>query len=102
MAMGTKAAAKVAGKLKGAAKALAGYPKIFHHLAAEHAELAILMQRVSSSADDSSVCEEIFPEICANLLAHAHAEEKEFYPALRRFSELQDLISNCLEDHKRI
>ena len=102
MATVTKAAAKVAGKVKGAAKALAGYPKIFHHLAAEHAELSTLMKRVSESANGSSVCEELFPEIRKNLLAHAHAEEKEFYPVLRRFSELRTLVSQCMEDHKHI
>jgi len=102
MATMSKAAAKVAGKAKGAAKALAGYPKIFNHLAAEHAELATLMKRVSASADDSSVREELFPDICKNLLAHAHAEEKEFYPVLEEFPELKSLVDLCFEDHDHI
>jgi len=102
MAMATKAAAKVAGKAKGVAKALAGYPKIFHHLAAEHAELSTLLKRVSESGNNFRVREELFPEICKNLLAHAHAEEQEFYPVLRGFAELQTLVSQCAEEHSRI
>src|SRR5437016_2654205 len=102
MATGSKIAAKVAGKVKGAAKAMAGYPKIFHHLSAEHAEVSTLMERISASDESSNARQEIFPEIRKNLLAHAHAEEKEFYPVLRRFPELATLVGRCLEDHKRI
>ncbi len=58
--------------------------------------------KASDSADDSSACEELFPEIRKNLLAHAHAEEKEFYPVLRGFSELRTLVSQCMGEHKRI
>lgn len=102
MARATKAAAKVAGKTHGAIKALEGYGKIFHHLAAEHAELATLMKRIASSADDSDVRDELFPEVRTNLLAHAHAEESEFYPVLERYPELETLVSHCREDHEEI
>src|SRR5437868_542354 len=102
MAGVTKAAAKVAGKAKGAAKALGGYPKIFHHLAAEHAEVATLLKRVAATSEGSSVRAEIFPDIYTNLTAHAEAEEKEFYPVLERFTELKTLIARCHEDHALI
>lgn len=102
MASVTKAAAKVAGKTKGAAEALAGYPKIFHHLAAEHTEVSVLMKRIANSAQDSNARQDIFPELCKNLLAHAHAEEEEFYPVLTRLPELEQLVSQCIEDHRHI
>lgn len=101
MASFTKAAAKVAGKAKGAAKAIAGYPKIFHHLAAEHAEVTTLMTRVAGS-DSPELRDQLFPDIYKNLLAHAHAEEKELYPVLSRFPELKSMVSQCLEEHQTI
>ncbi|HYD49417.1 MAG TPA: hemerythrin domain-containing protein [Terriglobales bacterium] len=101
MASVTEGIAKVFGKAKGAAKALEGYPKIFHHLAAEHAEVSTLMTRVASS-DDSAVRDELFPAICKHLLAHAHAEEKEFYPALNRLPQLAAMVGECLAEHKTI
>jgi len=102
MATITKAAAKIAGKAKGAAKAMAGYPKIFHHLSAEHTEVSTLLKRVAGSPDDLDLRQELFPEIRKNLLAHAHAEEQEFYPVLRDFADLKTLVAQCMEEHKRI
>lgn len=102
MAFATKAAAKVAGLAKGTAKALAGYPGIFHHLAGEHAEVSMLMKRLASASQESSLRDELFPEIRKSLLAHAHAEEKEFYPPLLRIPELEDLVSRCLSEHERV
>lgn len=102
MARMTKAASKVAAKTKSAAKALQGYPGIFRHLAAEHAELSILMKRVVNSPDDTNVREELFPEIRKNLLAHAHAEEEQFYPILFSFPELEPIVSQCAEEHQAV
>lgn len=98
----TKAGAKAAGKGKGILKALEGYPGIFHHLAGEHAEVSTLMQRIAASSEDSDAREEIFPELRKNLLAHAHAEEQEFYPTLHRFSELEVLVDRCIEEHHKV
>lgn len=102
MSTGSKAAAKIAGKAKGAAEAMSGYPGIFHHLAGEHAEVATAMKRVSGSSEDSNVREELFPVIRKNLLAHAKGEEQEFYPRLREYTELDELVSRCLSDHQQI
>lgn len=102
MASITKAAAKAAGTIKGAAKAIAGYPAIFNHLAQEHAEVSLLMKRVAASEDDSEVRDELFPEIYANLSAHAEGEEKTFYPPLRRFAEVRSLVEECLQEHMQI
>ena len=102
MATGSKMGGKAAGMAKSAAKALAGYPGIFHHLAGEHAEVATLMKRVAGSGSDSSAREEVFAEIRKNLLAHAKGEEQEFYPELRKFPEIEPLVTECLREHKRI
>ncbi len=102
MATGSKTAAKAAGAAKGAIKALAGYPGIFHHLAGEHAEVATLMQRVADSSPDSRLRDELFPEIRRHLLAHARGEEQEFYPKLRRFPEVEPLVTQCLQEHEQV
>ncbi|MFW6094224.1 MAG: hemerythrin domain-containing protein [Pseudomonadota bacterium] len=102
MATGSKTTSKTAGAVKGAAKALAGYPGIFHHLAGEHAEVSALMQRVAASSPDSNVRDELFPEIRRNLLAHAHGEEEEFYPRLREHTEIEPLVRQCLQEHEQV
>jgi hemerythrin superfamily protein len=93
---------KTAGAVKSAAKALAGYPGIFRHLAGEHAEVAALMKRVAATSEDSDARQELFPEMRKNLLAHAHGEEQTFYPALRKFPEIEPLVMECLREHKHI
>lgn len=99
MAKGTEAAGTAAGMAKGAAKALQGYPGVFRHLASEHAEVATLMKRIAKSDDERR---ELFQELRRNLLAHAHAEEQEFYPQLERYTELAPLVARCKEDHKDV
>lgn len=102
MADGTKMSAEAAGKLKGGAKALAGYPGIFHHLAGEHAEVSTLMKRVAASDESSDERDELFPEIRKNLLAHAKGEEQVFYPQLESHPELKTLVERSLEQHQDI
>lgn len=102
MATGSKVAAKMKGKAKGAAKSLSGYPGIFRHLAGEHGEVSSLMKRVSGTSDDSKLREELFPEIRKNLLAHARAEEKEFYEPLRGFAETRDFVPRAIEEHRKV
>jgi hemerythrin superfamily protein len=102
MATMTRTAAKVSGKAKALGKALSGYSAIFRHLAGEHAEVATLMKRVSGSSDDVQIREELFPEIRRSLLAHAKAEEKEFYEALRAFPRTASMIPQAVEEHRRI
>ena len=102
MATMTRAAAKISGATKAIGKALSGYPAIFRHLAGEHAEVATLMKRVSASSDDTEIREQLFPEIRKNLLAHAKAEEKEFYEALRTLPQTASMIPQAVEEHRRI
>src|SRR5262245_55667437 len=102
MAKMSKATAKVSGATKALGKALSGYPAIFRHLAGEHAEVATLIKRVAASADEAPIRAELFPEIRRNLLAHAKAEEKEFYAPLRSFSQTASMIPQMIEDHRKI
>jgi hemerythrin superfamily protein len=98
----TKGTAKIAGAAKAIGKALSGYPAIFRHLSGEHGEVATLIKRVAGSSDDPQIRAELFPEIRRSLLAHAKAEEKEFYEPLREFSQTSPLITQAIEEHRRI
>ena len=102
MAKMSRTAAKVSGAAKALGKALSGYPAIFRHLAGEHAEVATLMKRVSASSQDTEIREELFPEIRKSLLAHAKAEEKEFYEVLRSLPQTASLIPQAIEEHRKI
>jgi hemerythrin superfamily protein len=94
-------ASKTAGAGRSAAKALAGYPGIFHHLAGEHAEVSTRMKRVAGTME-IQVRQELFPDIRRQLLAHARGEERVFYPVLRELPELQGLVAQCLDDHAEL
>jgi hemerythrin superfamily protein len=103
MANLSKATAKVTGAAKAIGKALSGYPAIMRHLAGEHGEVATLMKRVAaSSSEDSELREELFAEIRTSLLAHARAEEKEFYEPLREFPQTVSFLPQAVEDHRTI
>ncbi len=102
MATLSRVSAKVTGAAKAMEKALRGYPAIFRHLAGEHGEVATLLARVAASSEDIEIRGELFPEIRKSLLAHAKAEEKEFYEPLRGFSRTASMIPQALEEHRQI
>src|SRR5262249_13766192 len=54
------------------------------------------------SGQDPEIRTELFPEIRRNLLAHAKAEEKEFYEPLRGFPRTAPMIPQAVEEHRRI
>ena len=99
--MASRALAKVRAKTKEAFTGLSGYPGIFSHLAGEHAEVASLVKQVRSASDVQTI-DELFPEIRKNLLAHAKAEEKEFYAPLRTAPPTQKLVAKAIDEHHRI
>jgi hemerythrin superfamily protein len=96
----SKAAAKAAGMAKGAGKALAGQTGILRHLAAEHAEVSLTMKRIADAPPTARTRDELFPGLKRDLLAHAKAEEKVFYPALRSNAELAPLVERSLAQHR--
>ena len=98
----SKLGAKAMGKAKAVGKMLKGETGILSHLAAEHGEVAGLLQRIASSIDDTDTKRELFPEVRVHLLAHAQAEEEAFYPVLRGQASLAALVDRSLEEHREI
>lgn len=102
MARPTEIAGKAMGKMKGARQALTGGAGIFERLATEHGEISTLIRRVAATTDDSDVRKELFTRIRSDLLAHAHAEEKEVYSSFRAIPELAGKMDHSADEHHRI
>jgi DNA phosphorothioation-dependent restriction protein DptG len=94
-------ASKAAGKAKGIKAAIQGYRGIFRHLQEEHAEVSTLMKRVAAG-EEPDIRAKLFPKIHSELMSHAKAEEKEFYPILRKHAALKELIDQSEEEHEEV
>lgn len=92
--------AKVAGEAKKVASVITGGDGIYKELKREHGEVSALMEQVKRGDQDTRA--NLFPKIRAELLSHAHAEQAVFYPALRDHADTAALVSQCLEDHRKI
>jgi hemerythrin superfamily protein len=102
MARPTEIAGKAMGKLKGARQALTGGAGIFERLATEHGEISTLIRRVAATTETSDVRRELFTRIRTDLLAHAHAEEKEVYSSFRSMPSLAGKMDHSADEHHRI
>ena len=102
MARPTDIAGQVMGKIKGARQRLTGGAGIFERLATEHGEVSTMIRRVAATTDDSDVRRELYPKIREQLLAHAHAEEKEVYSTFRTIPELAGKMDHSADEHHRI
>ena len=71
-------------------------------LTADHARVKKLFKqydRLAKSEADSSERQELAMTICAELTAHATAEEEIFYPAAREVLREEDLIDEAAVEH---
>jgi hemerythrin superfamily protein len=97
----TQAKAKAAAKLKGAKAAAEGERGIFRKLQEEHVEVATLMKQIASDSD-LGIRRKLFVKVKRELLAHARAEEKEFYSMLEHRAETRSLTAQSIDDHCEI
>lgn len=67
----------------------------------DHDKVKQLFQRFQSIKDESDH-RKMFEEIKTELQAHTHIEESIFYPAVEKFEELEDLVSESLEEHSTV
>ncbi len=107
--MAHKESANLMGKAKGAARKAASYltgqPGILATLKQEHAEVAGLMDKISATKGKPNISTErlsLFEQLRRELLAHAHGEEKQFYPRLLQFTETESLVKESFADHKQL
>jgi hemerythrin superfamily protein len=94
--------AKAAGFVRGASAVLKGRRGIFKRLTEEHGEITSLMKQIARAESDIALRKELFPQIKSKLLAHAKAEESEFYSRLHAFAETRDLVRESASDHHAV
>jgi Hemerythrin HHE cation binding domain len=99
---------KLAGKAKMAKAALRGDTGVLSTLEGEHAEVAMLMRAVLDEGHDDHDPEalecrrELYHRIRVGLLAHAKAEEQEFYGVLELRPATHDRVGHSELEHKEI
>ncbi len=97
----TELASVAVGAARAASATLAGYRGIFRTLKREHGELSVLMMRIATDRDGSARAQ-LFPIIARELMAHAHAEDAEFYTVLADHQSTRAMVIELEADHERI
>ena len=97
----TELASKAVGIAKAASATVAGYRGIFRTLKREHGEVSVLMMRIATDRDGSARAE-LFPMVVRELLAHAQAEDAEFYTVLADHEATREMVLQLEADHERI
>lgn len=100
-AKGTQATARFMGKVKAAAAELRGERGIFVKLRDDHGVVSSMMGRIAATHDPGARAA-LLAELRKELLAHARAEEAEFYSVLRSFEDARALVGEALEDHRLV
>jgi hemerythrin superfamily protein len=97
----TELASKAVGAARAASAAVAGYRGIFRTLKREHGEVSVLMMRIATDRDGSARAL-LFPVLARELLAHAQAEDAEFYTVLADHDSTRPLVLQLEADHERV
>lgn len=97
----TETVGKAMGKAHAVAARVQGDRGIFSRLQEEHAEVSVLMKRVSTAADENTR-RALFPKIRLELLAHANAEELELYSLLELHDETRGMANHAKEQHESV
>ena len=71
--------------------------QIFEILKKDHREAEQMMKQIRSV--DPEERELVFINLKESLREHMQMEEKEFYPHLQEFDELEDMVDDALEEH---
>ena len=97
----TELASKAVGIARAASATLAGYRGIFRTLKREHGEVSVLMMRIATEREGADRAQ-LFPLIVRELLAHAQAEDAEFYTILADHESTRGMVMQLEADHERI
>jgi hemerythrin superfamily protein len=98
-------AAKASGKLEQARAVLSGETGIFNTLRGEHQEIRSLMHRLLATTDDAPgvrVRFELIDYIRDEMIAHARAEEREFYAVMKQYDATKDEAQERLDEHEEL
>lgn len=70
-------------------------------LIADHEKVSALFDEVKATEDEEKH-KQLFEQISAELKTHTHIEETIFYPALKNYEELKDMVLEAFEEHKQV
>lgn len=74
---------------------------VFKLLKADHEKVAGILEKLDESTERAiKLREELFEKLNAELSAHAYAEEKVLYPAVKEVDATRDLGFEAVEEHK--
>ena len=66
----------------------------------DHAKVKKLFEQAEDA--DQKEQRTIFTQIKTELEIHTHIEESVFYPAMQRYAELKDMVTESLEEHSKV
>jgi len=67
----------------------------------DHKTVASLFEQVKATENEEKHLK-LFEQIRAELETHTHIEETIFYPRLRQYEELKDIVLEGFEEHKQV
>jgi len=67
----------------------------------DHDKVEELFEQVKAT-EDTSEHRQLFKKIREELETHAHIEETIFYPAIKGYEELEDMVLESLEEHQQV
>lgn len=66
----------------------------------DHQKVKKLFEQAEEA--DQELQRQLFQQIKTELETHAHIEETVFYPAMEKHEELQEMVSEALEEHQEV
>src|SRR5262245_45556148 len=97
--------AKARGKLEQAAAVLRGEAGIFNTLFGEHQELRALIEKLLATDDEAPGVRarlELIDVVRMEMIAHARAEEREFYAVMKQYEETERSAHDRLAEHEEL
>ena len=67
----------------------------------DHEKVSALFDEVKATEDEEKH-KQLFEQISVELKTHTHIEEAIFYPALKNYEELKDMVLEAFEEHKQV
>jgi hemerythrin superfamily protein len=70
-------------------------------LKTDHKKVKELFKKAEGNENEKQQ-KQLFERIKTELETHTHIEETVFYPAVKKYEELEDMVDESLEEHKQV
>jgi hemerythrin superfamily protein len=76
---------------------------VFEVLKQDHQKAREIFSKIAATSNGAKKTrEQLFQQLKRELLAHAHAEEKHFYPMLKNKEQVGDMIKEGISEHHEV